>query len=503
MAAIVAKMMAKERERRFQEPKEVAQALKPFFKSGNVPPVGSRPDVSRPGRTVPDPGASKIGAEPIRPATAVPPTSGAKRPPENVPPEPAWNSLIDLRDRAPLHDSHLDSPGQAAAPAAKQPGPRTSLTSVANLARRVPGAWWTIAGVFLLCLAVAWAAGVIKVKTPEGVIVLEGVPADALVEVDGGEITVTPAAGEPVKIKTAPGKHSLVVKRGAEELWGDSLTVVSGKQSPITVRIERPTPSKEPKNDKLDPPQASSEKEMVVRTEKEPNVAPPIGLKATADERSASHQIGIAESSRPSIEEEIRPFNGRNFEGWHGEFRGEIRHPSEIFRVEGDEITWNGQPGRVFTNDRFSDFSFKFEYLLPLNGRQGTTICCLKLAEGDPYRIDGVDFRIGGVYCALTNGGLGETGNIVVQSYQTSNQRQIPIQRRANAAPLVNEWNRVELRCEGRVLSFFLNGSLVNRIEANQVIVCHPGFNSWDADVRFRNVRIAPLAGTRKSSGNR
>ena len=36
LAALVAKMMAKEPERRFQEPKEVAQALTPFFKKGDA-----------------------------------------------------------------------------------------------------------------------------------------------------------------------------------------------------------------------------------------------------------------------------------------------------------------------------------------------------------------------------------------------------------------------------------------------------------------------------------
>src|SRR5271168_2619982 len=36
LAALVAKMMAKEPERRFQEPKEVAQALTPFFKKGSA-----------------------------------------------------------------------------------------------------------------------------------------------------------------------------------------------------------------------------------------------------------------------------------------------------------------------------------------------------------------------------------------------------------------------------------------------------------------------------------
>ena len=39
LAALVAKMMAKEPLRRFQEPKDVAQALKPFFKAGVSPPT--------------------------------------------------------------------------------------------------------------------------------------------------------------------------------------------------------------------------------------------------------------------------------------------------------------------------------------------------------------------------------------------------------------------------------------------------------------------------------
>jgi eukaryotic-like serine/threonine-protein kinase len=35
-AALVAKMMAKEPERRFQRPKDAAQALTPFFKKGDL-----------------------------------------------------------------------------------------------------------------------------------------------------------------------------------------------------------------------------------------------------------------------------------------------------------------------------------------------------------------------------------------------------------------------------------------------------------------------------------
>ena len=50
LAALVAKMMAKDPARRFQTPGEVAEALTPFFKKGNAAFKGTRPDVSRGGQ---------------------------------------------------------------------------------------------------------------------------------------------------------------------------------------------------------------------------------------------------------------------------------------------------------------------------------------------------------------------------------------------------------------------------------------------------------------------
>ena len=49
LAALVSKMMAKEPQRRFQDPREVAQALKPFFKAGNLGTIVSKPEVSQAG----------------------------------------------------------------------------------------------------------------------------------------------------------------------------------------------------------------------------------------------------------------------------------------------------------------------------------------------------------------------------------------------------------------------------------------------------------------------
>ncbi len=77
LAALVAHMMAKEPERRFQEPKDVAQAIKPFFKLKSVGQSISRTESSRDERALSAPPqsvapfrpASEPPAEPVYPAT--------------------------------------------------------------------------------------------------------------------------------------------------------------------------------------------------------------------------------------------------------------------------------------------------------------------------------------------------------------------------------------------------------------------------------------------------
>ena len=96
LAAIVAKMMAKEPERRFQEPKQVAQALLPFFKKGSrgIGSDRSRRSLRRVRRT-------PVGWSPRR--------LKRRRTPEDRPPgtrkwlsppqaRTKWESLVDIRE---------------------------------------------------------------------------------------------------------------------------------------------------------------------------------------------------------------------------------------------------------------------------------------------------------------------------------------------------------------------------------------------------------------------
>ncbi len=64
LAALVAKMMAKEPERRFQTPKEVAQALAPFFKKGDIALKSAGVELSQAGQ--PGSGRPVPGLDPLR-----------------------------------------------------------------------------------------------------------------------------------------------------------------------------------------------------------------------------------------------------------------------------------------------------------------------------------------------------------------------------------------------------------------------------------------------------
>ena len=158
---------------------------------------------------------------PTQPATSLAPAPAppAKKPAAPAAPETRWESLIEFKETEPL----------------RAPAPAAIKTVIQK-----PRWLWPAAAVGLLVMAliVALAAWQLRVKTPNGTIVLENVPEDAIVEVDGEKITVTPTVGEPVKIEVSAGEHGVVVRRGKDVLLGESVTVESGEHFKLTARLE-------------------------------------------------------------------------------------------------------------------------------------------------------------------------------------------------------------------------------------------------------------------------
>ena len=106
--------------------------------------------------------------------------------------------------------------------------------------RRPPWMWPSVAvGVLMLGLLAAWMGGVFKVKTPDGVIVLENVPKDSEILVDGDKFTFTwPGSGKPVEIRAVPGQHKVEVKKDGFKTFGETVTVKTDESEEVTVHLE-------------------------------------------------------------------------------------------------------------------------------------------------------------------------------------------------------------------------------------------------------------------------
>jgi hypothetical protein len=89
----------------------------------------------------------------------------------------------------------------------------------------------------LLGLVAVWASGVFKVKTPHGTLVLEDLPENAVVEVDGEKkVIITSAEGKRIELKVGP--HGVIVKHNGVVITSNSVTIESGREFKFTVRRE-------------------------------------------------------------------------------------------------------------------------------------------------------------------------------------------------------------------------------------------------------------------------
>jgi formylglycine-generating enzyme required for sulfatase activity/serine/threonine protein kinase len=172
LAALAAKMMAKEPRRRFREPKEVAHALTWLIKNGCAAVGEAKPDIAQPGQPDAKLGRSRAISVPTRPASEIAsaPAAAASKPSDDPRTDSIWEGLIDLRETDPLIDTSADTrrrPVSAEPIRRGQLAWRMAVEELSGLERR---RWWAAAGVLLLGLVVVWAVVVFTNKTHDAVI---------------------------------------------------------------------------------------------------------------------------------------------------------------------------------------------------------------------------------------------------------------------------------------------------------------------------------------------
>jgi serine/threonine protein kinase/formylglycine-generating enzyme required for sulfatase activity len=230
LAALVAKMMAKELGRRFQTPGELAEALTPFFKKGNVAITVKRLEVSRDGRSAtcrPATGAVSTSTE--RPTDADRPRVRAEQKTDATVLEPQWESLIEVRKT----ERSLDD------------APEVEPT------RRPPWKKWPIALASSLFGLIALGVIIITIRDKNGLETKITVPdgSTVVVEVPRKNVELKPPVGGQEAaggVLTAPVDLLRMIDvrrsntRGKWERLGSSLLAVAGEYDEIQVPYEPP-----------------------------------------------------------------------------------------------------------------------------------------------------------------------------------------------------------------------------------------------------------------------
>jgi serine/threonine protein kinase len=235
LAAVVRKMMAKEPAKRYQTPAEVVKALSAFGKSGAK---GTLPNPS-PELSMGVAEAERGSVRAAQPEQPMAPAAGAAKPKASVTETAhpvAWDTLTE---------------GSITSVQPRKSGARRNRRPPVMPSSKKK---WLIGGglgvgVLLLVLLGMWASGVFKVKTPDGTIVLENLPPNAEVLVDGEKVTVTWGGdGKKAEIHVKPGTHTIVASRDGVTVVGEEVEIADGGRKVLSAKLEpaRVAPAKDP-----------------------------------------------------------------------------------------------------------------------------------------------------------------------------------------------------------------------------------------------------------------
>jgi serine/threonine protein kinase/formylglycine-generating enzyme required for sulfatase activity len=225
VAAIVAKMMAKDPTKRFQQPKDVAQALAPFFRADSkAQPLKPSQDTG-PEKPTPEDKPSKAGN------TIVPLVEIVEEIKDNPKSKSASGSHWEL-----LTESDV-APKEARI-AKKKPRPTTKSHPAKN--KKMLLAAGVLGGILVTTLIGLLAAGVFKVKTKEGILIIEVNEPNAEVYVDGEKVTVSwDASGKKTEIQVKPGTHQIELMKDGFTAEGERVTLAEGGHEIVSARLEK------------------------------------------------------------------------------------------------------------------------------------------------------------------------------------------------------------------------------------------------------------------------
>jgi hypothetical protein len=207
-----------------------------------------------------------------------------------------------------------------------------------------------------------------------------------------------------------------------------------------------------------------------------------------------SYFFGALALSGLAFSEDVRElFNGSDFTGWKFDVISSKVDPSEIWSVRDGMILCAGRPLSVMrTEEEFENYELTLEWRWAPGGKPGNSGVLLHV--GTP-RERSVWPKSIEVQLAHERAGdfwlIGES--ITVAGRQMEGRRIPHTGKQAEKEP--GEWNELRVRCEGDAITVHVNGVLMNEGRGSSVrrgAIC---LQSEGAEVHFRNIRIAALAG--------
>ncbi len=293
---VVRRMMAKDRANRYREPEEAAQALTSCFKEESRQPASKAPPVN---------------VDTIKPITAT--NFSLPAAPKSI---SERNLVVPAPDRRQLTN---DAPS----PIGRKRGLIGTGAAVVVLA---------LAGLIGL-----WAAGVFRVKTADGVLVVHVNEPNADVYVDGDRMTVSWAeGGKNAVIRVRPGTRKVEVKKDGFTAFGEEVTLEDGGNLVVTARLD-PTP-----------PPARENPPIVSRTAPAPPVAP--------SKLEVADKPPVQETKKDD-KDWVQLFNGKDLAGWK-------THPSQPgqWRVDKGILIGSGAGANLYTErGDFENFHLRIE----------------------------------------------------------------------------------------------------------------------------------------------
>jgi hypothetical protein len=193
-------------------------------------------------------------------------------------------------------------------------------------------------------------------------------------------------------------------------------------------------------------------------------------------------------------DEGFRPlFNGSDLTGWEGA----DKDAAACWLVDAGDLICTGKPGPwLRSTEQFGDFELRLEYNLKEGGNSGVYI---RVPKSGTHHSEGAGPEGAGIEVQILDDNADRYKELKAYQYTGSLYAIVAADPRVSNPP--GEWNTMTIRCEGIKYEIHHNGQQVIKSDetaapelAKRLTKGYLGLQNHNEEVRFRNIRLKPLA---------